>query len=384
MAKRRRRKKRRAGRAVFILEIFILFILIVGVAGLAFLNKKADNVAKDNTLNLDNVKINEKAVTSETLHGYTNIMIVGIDSRGAASSDSSQNSDVMMIASINNDTKEVKLVSIFRDTLLNTGQYKGQDLYTKANNAYALGGPERMLSMINTNLDLNISDYVTVDFSSVAEVIDLLGGIDITMTAEEVAHMNNYCKETSKATQKSYEEIEETEGTKHLNGVQAVSYARIRYTAGNDFKRAQRQRLVIHKIVEKVKASNLSTLNDIMDTVFPMVRTSFTKSQLIKMGTTLLDYSIAGSGGFPYDHLEVNGIPGRPKLDCVVPVTLANNVSQLHAFLFGEQDYQVSDTCRAYSDQIVSLTQYGDQSIEKAKAASENALPPIGSEADGL
>ncbi|HEY9573959.1 MAG TPA: LCP family protein [Lachnospiraceae bacterium] len=384
MAKRRYKKKRRAGRAIFILEIFVLFILIAGIAALAFINKKADNVSQDNTLNLDNVKINEKAVTSETLHGYTNIMIVGIDSRGAASSDGSQNSDVMMIASINNDTKEVRLVSIYRDTLLNTGEYKGKDLYTKANNAYALGGAERMLSMVNTNLDLDISEYVTVDFSSVAEVIDLLGGLDITMTADEVVHMNNYCQETSKVTGKDYVEIPEEDGTYHLNGVQAVSYARIRYTAGNDFKRAQRQRLVIYKIVEKAKTSDLAVLNDIMDTVFPMVTTSFTKSELIKMGTALLDYSIAGSQGFPYDHLEVNGLPGRENLDCVVPVTLANNVSQLHNFLFGEEGYQVSETCQSYSDEIVGLTQYGEQSIDRAKAASEDALPPTGSESDGL
>lgn len=378
--RRRRKKKKKAGVVIFVIELLVLLVLVGGIAVLAFVNKKADNVTQDDTLDLDNVEMNEVAVTSETLHGYENIMIVGVDTREGDLNYA--NSDVMIIGSINNDTKEVKLASIYRDTLLNTGEDEdGEDEYRKANYAYAAGSAERLLSMVNTNMDLDISDYVTVDFSAVAEVVDLLGGLDITLTEQECVHLNNYCKETSEVTGKDYEELDEEDGTYHLNGVQSVAYARIRYTAGNDFKRAQRQRLVIYKIVEKVKNSNWSTLNEIMDTVFPMIKTSYSKSELIKMGTSILSYNMSASTGFPFDHLEVQEVNGR-EMDCVVPVTLANNVAQLHEYLFGETDYQVSETCQQYSDEIADLTGYGSDSISEAAAAADAALPNIGSEAD--
>ena len=197
---------------------------------------------------------------------------MGVDSRDG-DLESGTNSDTMIIASINNDTKEVKLVSVYRDTYLRIGEdEEGNGIYNKANSAYAKYGPEGFMRMLNSNLDLNVTYVVTVDFQAVAEAVELLGGIDEELSEEEIIHLNNYCKETAEVTGMDYEPLEEVAGVHHLNGVQTVAYARIRYTVGDDFRRAARQREVIYKIVEKAKNADVGTLTKILDEVFPSIK----------------------------------------------------------------------------------------------------------------
>lgn len=386
MAKRRRRrKKKRISKILFCLEILVLLILLGGVFLYAHITDKFSLMA-DNDFKLENVGFNKSVADSESAKGYQLIALVGIDSREGSLERS--NSDTMMIACIDNETKEVRLISVYRDTLLRVGEdSEGNGKYRKANYAYAAGGAEQFLTMLNSNMDLMITDYVAVDFNAVAEVVDLLGGIEIDLTHDEIVHMNNYCVETSKVTGKDYEPIDEDEpGVYNLNGVQAVSYARIRYTAGNDFKRAARQRLVITKMVEKAKRCSLGTLNEIMDTVFPMVKTSFSKTDIVKLGSAILSYNIGETAGFPFSHymLDVEMWDLEDPLDCVAPITLESNVQELHAWLYGEENYVVSEELKAYSDRIVNLTGYGDEYIEKAHNAAEQALPDAGSEADNV
>lgn len=383
--KKRRRKKRRViSKVVFIFEILILLVLCAGLFLYAQISKKLD-VTQDKDFEISKVQINREVVEKNVSEGYQLVALVGLDNTEGKLVG---NSDTMLIACIDNKTKEVDLVSLYRDTYLRVGEDSdGNGLYYKANNAYAREGAEGLLTMLNSNLDLPISDYVTVGFDAVSEVVDQLGGIEIDLTHDEIVHMNSYCVSVSECTGKDYDPIDpDDEGTHLLNGVQAVSYARIRYTAGNDFKRTQRQRLVITKIVDKAKSANLSTLNDIMDIVFPMVKTSFTKTEIIKMASSLLSYKIGDTTGFPFTHYmlkTVEGYDGR-NLDCVVPITLESNVKELHAWLFGTEDYEVSDALKAYSDHIVDECGYGDDYIEKARAASQAALPDAGSEADNM
>ncbi|HJB87618.1 MAG TPA: LCP family protein, partial [Candidatus Dorea faecigallinarum] len=266
--KKRLKKRRRRRALVLILELLILAGLSVAAYAIFKLEKMDHTV-----LDID--------TSGWTQEGYTNIALFGTDSRGEGGEDGGPaRSDTIIVASLNNETKEVKLVSVYRDTML--GQ-EGQH-YDKANVAYAQGGPEEAVNMLNRNLDLDIQDYVSVNFLALADVVDLLGGLDIEMTDEEVVHMNNYCVETSEVTGKSYERIEpEVAGTYHLNGVQSVSYARIRYTAGGDFTRTERQRLVISKIVEKVQDAGIVKMNEIIDTVLPEVSTSLSGTEILKM-----------------------------------------------------------------------------------------------------
>ena len=327
--------------------------LAVAVIGMVILASKM-NKLKSVKLNTDKLNISDEVQHEE---GYTNVALFGLDSRENDLGKGNR-SDTIMIASLNNDTKEVKLVSIYRDTLLELDDGS----YNKANAAYAFGGPEGAVSLINRNLDMNIEKYVTVNFNALVDVIDAVGGLDLELTHDEVVHMNNYCVETSKVTGKSYEKIEpEVEGTYHLNGVQAVSYSRIRYTAGGDFKRAERQRLVLQKIADKVQNMSVGTVNKIIDSVFPQISTNFTLAEMIGYAKNLTKYKLGDSIGFPADNTtdmlnEVGSV--------VIPDTLSSNVMEVHKFLFGNDGYTVSSTITSVENGIA------EKSSDKAKSGS--------------
>ena len=327
--------------------------LAVAVIGMVILASKM-NKLKSVKLNTDKLNISDEVQHEE---GYTNVALFGLDSRENDLGKGNR-SDTIMIASLNNDTKEVKLVSIYRDTLLELDDGS----YNKANAAYAFGGPEGAVSLINRNLDMNIEKYVTVNFNALVDVIDAVGGLDLELTHDEVMHMNNYCVETSKVTGKSYEKIEpEVEGTYHLNGVQAVSYSRIRYTAGGDFKRAERQRLVLEKIADKVQNMSVGTVNKIIDSVFPQISTNFTLAEMIGYAKNLTKYKLGDSIGFPADNTtdmlnEVGSV--------VIPDTLSSNVMEVHKFLFGNDGYTVSSTITSVENGIA------EKSSDKAKSGS--------------
>lgn len=362
------RRKRRRRRIVFALEIIILLVLIAGLVVFAKMGKM--DFAE---LDFSNIGINEGILNNETMHGYTTIACVGLDLDSNGGTLARGNSDTMIIASINNDTKKVRLVSIYRDTYLRVGEdEQGNGQYGKANSAYQLGGAEQMLSMMNTNLDLNVQDFVTVDFNAVATVAELLGGVDMELKAEEVVHLNNYCVETSEATGMSYEKLEEVDGVHHLNGVQTVAYARIRYTSGNDFRRAARQRAVIYALVAKAKNADLATLNAIVDEVFPMVRTSLTKTEIIKMGMAMISYDIEEQTGFPFDHLYGENVKNAlDGCDAVLPVTLESNVVKLHDFLYDVENYEPSEAVKSYSQRIIDKSGYGlDSQLEHSEDGS--------------
>lgn len=375
-------KRRRRRRIIFGVELVVLVIMGTGLFVFAYLNSKMNKIQTED-LDYSNVGVNSTVLKGEEegMSGTEMIALVGIDSRDN-SLEAGNNSDTMIIACIDHDNKTIKLVSLYRDTWLNVFTRDKENKYTKCNAAYAIGGPEHMLTMMNKNLDLNITEYATVNFKVLAETIDLLGGLDIDLTREEIVHINNYNKETSKVAGVDYVELElpdrsELDGdqteTFHLNGTQAVSYARIRYTAGNDFRRAARQRYVIEKIMESAKSADLSTLNNIMDTVFPMVKTSLTKQEILKMGMTLLTYNIGEQTGFPFDHLEGENVTkAMDGNDCVLPVTLETNVVKLHQFLFPDDtSYTPSPEVQEYSDHIIRQSGYGEDSIPSYSETGE-------------
>lgn len=295
----------------------------------------ASKMTKIETTELDTDKLNMAETSEEQETGYLNVALFGLDSREGDLGKGNR-SDTMMIASLNKATGEVKLVSVYRDTLLKLDDGS----YNKANAAYAFGGPEGAISMINRSMDMDISKYVAVNFNALVDVIDALGGLDITLTDAEVVHMNNYCVETSKVTGADYTKIEpEVAGTYHLNGVQAVSYSRIRYTGGGDFERTSRQRHVLELIAEKAQSASFSTLNKIIDKVFPQVSTNFTITEMIAYAKDIAKYKLGDSMGFPdnnsFDMLDVVG-------SVVIPETLTSNVEDVHKFLFGDDGYTIS------------------------------------------
>ena len=337
--KKRRRRKRRKRIAVLFVEVVILAVLCVVAYGIFKLDKLDMNV-----LNLDNLE------AYRDTGPYTNIALFGLDSRNGELEGGVQ-SDCIMIASINNETHDVRIVSVYRDTLLQ----QADGTYEKANSAYNIGGPEDAISLLNRNFDLDIQNYVSVNFSALVDVIDALGGIEMDMTAEEAFYSNGYAFETAQVVGQEMIPIEEKAGTQLLDGVHAVGYARIRYTEGNDFKRTKRQRVVLQKVAEKAKKANVLTLNEIVNKVFPQISTNLTIKDMLGFAAHILDYNIVDTYGFPYAVTTDESVRNHEG-SYVIPIDFVGNVTQLHENLFGETSYQPSEKVQQIHDDIIYLS----------------------------
>lgn len=334
----RPKQKKKKKRHIF--RNFVILLLLVTGAVVAFLYSK---LGKMHHVDLGTLQKNDlTAESKKVMQGYTNVALFGVDNRSNGNFDSG-NSDTIIIASIDNASNDIKMVSLYRDSYLNIGE----DEFTKCNAAYQKGGPKAALDMINTNLDLDINYYVAVDWNALVETIDLLGGIDIELTAEEAHLTEGYIDEIAGQTGVSSEYP--GEGMQHLNGVQATAYARIRYTKGWDFKRTERQRLVLGKILEKAKSAGPVTLNNVIDKVLPDISTNLTSTKMLSLATGIASYNIADTTGFPFEKHST----GKELNYIVIPINLDNNVRELHQYLYGEENFQVSGQVQANSDRII-------------------------------
>lgn len=342
---KKRRKKKKKSRKLLLFAFEVLFLGVLLVAAYFFqLMNRVDYKEMDETEAGINDDLDKN--TLETLEGYTNIAIFGLDNR-QKNTYNNGNSDVVMIASINNETKDVKLISVYRDTYLSIGNGK----YSKCNSAYANGGATQAVQMLNSNLDLDIKEYVSVDWAAVVEVIDALGGLDLKITQGEMNQINQYKKDVDKVTGLVTPNLTQY-GRVHLDGTQATTYARIRKLAGDDYKRASRQRIVMQAILEKAKKADIGTLTQICNTVVDHIQTSMSTSQILSMATSVTKYNITSTTGFPFDLTTKNLSSG----DTVIPIDLANNVKQLHAYMFDGTDYVPSQTVQTISDTITTRT----------------------------
>ncbi len=312
-----------------------------------FVYSKLNKVDSTGEIGKEDVNIELDSETAEVLEGYTNIALFGLDNRDTGRYDGG-NSDCIMIASINNDTKKVKLISVYRDTFLNVKE----ETYNKINSAYSYGGPKGAIAALNRNLNLDIVNYVAVDFGALVEAIDLLDGIELTLTDQEVQIMNdNYIDEINQVTGKSSGRLSGG-GTYRVDGVQALAYCRIRYTAGDDFKRTERQRLVLTKMIEKAKGSSIATVGSMINSMIDEISTSYTSKGLLELASSVMDYELEDTHGWPFELCTGNyGSKGS----LVVPTDLETNVKELHEYLFDEKN-NVSSTVSGISDYIVNYT----------------------------
>ena len=317
-------------------------ILALGITGVAYAASKLNKLDTEE-IPAEDIVVNKQA--EEAGEGYTNVALFGIDSR-SGELEIGTRSDCIIVASLNNKTKEIRMISVYRDTILDIKDGQLQ----KCNAAYSFGGPTQAINMLNKNLDLDIQDYATVDFAAIANAIDLLGGIEIDLKPEEIAPLNKFVKETARVAGKKAHTVSEA-GLQQLDGVQATTYARIRSTAGGDFTRTERQRLVIEKIAEKAQQSDLATINKIIDELFPTIKTSFTATEILSYAKDFMKYKIGESSGFPFDKTTAT-ISGLGSI--VIPVDLDTNVQELHKFLYDKEGYQPSSEVQAISGAIVS------------------------------
>ena len=322
----------------------IIFVLVAGVSGYFWAKHKWD---KMDYVDLSSSDIEVNPGVNESLKGYRNIVLLGLDAR-EDNFGTGNRSDCIMIISLNQETKNVKIASVYRDTYLNIDGH-GLDIVT---HAYSYGGPKLALSTLNKNLDLNITEFVAVNFDTVHTVVDSVGGVDINIEQSELKYINNYITAADKQFGTSTQKVTTT-GKQTLNGVQALAYSRIRYTEGGDYKRTERMRDVLIAVFEKAKTMSVSDLNSLSDTILPHVSTNININEAIGMLPQLTNINVNESIGWPY---EVKGIT----LDrwYGVPVTLEENVSKLHKDLFNETDYNPSDTVKNISTSIINKTGY--------------------------
>ena len=354
----RSRRKKKKGKGIAKLVLFlteIVVILLLVVVGIHGYQRKVSAKIDRQEIKVEELEINElDAETVEILEGYTTIALFGIDNHEA--SNFTGRTDTIIVAAIDNDSKRLKLCSVYRDTLLN--QTDGS--YNKANAAYQAGGAKQAVAMLNSNLDLDIKNFVTVDFNAMVDIVDLLGGIELTIDSNEAAAMNgqltveghqseNYIATLMETTGKNSSAV--SAGTFLADGIQAVAYCRVRYTAGDDYKRAERQRTVISKIIEKAKKMDFSQVRSVISAVVSEMSTSFSDAELLDFASKMMDYELVEDVGFPFfKNTKTVSVAG----DCVIPCDLQENVDYLHTLLYNDKTYTPTAAVRKISADIIS------------------------------
>lgn len=311
------------------------------------INEGAEEAAGNGGAAAEDIAVSDKKTEKK---GYMNIALFGVDAQTEKQLYKGSRSDSIMVASINMDTGDIKLVSVYRDTYLNLGT----DKYEKCNAAYSYGGAQQAVKMLNTNLDLAMTDFVAVGYEGLSKLINCLGGIYIDVDSEELKHINNYQIGIAEVLKCDYNKVTTT-GYQLLDGLQATAYCRIRYTKGDDFMRASRQREVIKAIEEQAKKASLTQLLDAYNEVAGCVYTSIDSDTILELIGNIANYKIVDEDGFPQSTLRWTGDIGDPG-NCIVPVSLEDNVVWLHKFLFDDENYTVTESVREYSQKITNDT----------------------------
>lgn len=352
MTAKEREAKKKKKIAIFAVEIIVILAMIAILY--VVMTKTNDEGPKLAVLESENLEIPKEVIEQKeeggAMHGYMNIALFGVDAENDADLLKGSRSDSIMIASINMDSGDIKLVSVYRDTYLNVGT----DTYIKCNHAYSYGGAEQAVKMLNMNLDMDITNFVTVGYQGLTDVIDGLGGIYIDVDEEELKHINNYQIDIADVLKTDYVPITEP-GYQLLDGIQASAYCRIRYTAGDDFKRASRHREVLMAIEEQAKKADLATLTAAFNEAIDDIYTSLDQDTILDLIGNITKYQIVDQGGFPEESMRTVANIGA-KGSSVIPMDLEANVVWLHQFLFDDAEYTVSDSVREYGEQIKADT----------------------------
>lgn len=351
--------------AVTGIVLFVVFLILT--IGYVSANKSY----KYNQMDIRPIKNSDLVVNEgvkEQTKGYTTIALYGVDSRDS-NLNTGTNSDAIILLSINKDTKEVKMVSVYRDTLLQI-QSDSQTTH-KVNYAYQLGGALMSINTLNANLDLAISDYITVDFNAMADIINTLGGVEVTVTEDEVNNLNKNLAEQIGISGKYSEGVHEA-GTKVLNGQQAVSYSRIRSTGKGDITRTMRQRTVLLGLVNKMINADSKMISNLIDVSFSCISTSLTKDEVTSLAKDIADYKITGNIGFPFSYTPMS-LDGKGSV--IVAADLNANVTALHEYLYGTSGYTPSTSASSISTEVSSETGVAaTEAIDIDKVSGETAV----------
>lgn len=366
------RKKLNISTKVWAIAFFVLlamFILICVIyvknyARMKYNEMDINEISEDQLLTNTGVK--------DATSGYRTIALYGVDSR-EQNLGSGTNSDSIIIASINEGTQEIKLVSVYRDTLMEIAS-GSMDVSQKVNYAYQVGGPVTAINTLNTNLDLNITDYVAVDFNAMASIIDAVGGVDVNILDDEVNNFNKNLAEQISLSGAYSSGITEA-GQYTLDGQQAVAYSRIRSTGKGDITRTERQRIVLMKVIDKLLKADAGSLDSFVDVSFKCISTSLNKDDIHNLVKSVAKYKVVDTAGFPFAY-ETADL--TDKGNCIVAADMAANVQALHEYLYGTKNYRVSSEAAAINS---SLAEESGVQAQKVIVSTEN--PGNGIKDDG-
>lgn len=292
-SRNRKRKKKSLGFKIFITIISIILVIILTGVGVFYATlNKMDNVE----INKDNLAVTpkEELEVYDNYKKIKNIALFGIDSE-----DGVGRSDSTMVATIDPVHDKLKITSIMRDSYVNIDGYG----YDKLNHAYAFGGPEFSIKTINQTFGLNIEDFVAVDFASLPKVIDILGGIELDITYDELQYINGYIDDIN-SKDGTYSPHISYAGPQHVDGVQALAYSRIRYTSGGDYERTRRHRTVLEQLFNKALTLSPAQYPTIINQLLPYVKTNLGATDILSLATKV---ATMGGGTLEQDRFPRDG-----------------------------------------------------------------------------
>lgn len=375
LERKRRSSKRKSSIRRIVLMVLVELITLVAIFCSGFVIRYM-NMTQDVAFDVQKVKNPNLDITKQKqMEGYWTVAVFGVDARDGNLGKGTL-ADVQIIVNVDMGTGDIKMASVYRDSYLNTGKR-----YAKINEAYSIGGPEGAVAALNKNLDLDIENYATFNWKAVSDTINMLGGVEADVSKAEFREMNAYITETAieaGITKNPAAHYLKGPGQQHLDGLQAVAYARLRH-ADTDFKRTERQRAIIEQLLAKAKKADLGTLTELINIVLPQISFNMDAGDILQLAKGISRYNIAGSTGFPTDlKTQMMGKKG----DCVIPTTLASNVTALHKFLFNDEDYNPSSAVWTYSQRIAEDSGNYKSSAEASEAERKAAAEKESREAE--
>ena len=313
---------------VWILAI-VLVIILGAVGGVYFYGNHLFNKMEKVEIDKNNIGITEEV--EEKLSQYSNsiinIALFGVDAveGGAGRSDS------IMIATLDTVNKKLKLTSIMRDSYVAIDGH-GND---KINHAYAFGGPQLAIKTLNENFDLNIEDFASVNFETLPKIIDKIGGIELDIDEDELKYINSYIANLNSINGTNEPSIASA-GLQHVSGTQALAFCRIRYTSGGDYKRTERHREVLTKILEKIETLPATSYPSLLSDILPMVNTSLDYSEILELGTEVLKL---GDSKMELERFPLDDYCEGKMINEIYYLTFdkETTVNQLHNYIFEDK-----------------------------------------------
>lgn len=318
---------------IIIWLIIILIIAASGTAGYICYNMSKIKHVNISKTNKDlGIKSSVAVSAAQSDNKVVNIALYGVDS--GREKYSSENSDCIMIMSIDEVNKKIKLSSVMRDSYVEIEGH-GKD---KINYAYASGGPQLAIKTLNQNFDLDIKDFVTVDFFGLEKIVNELGGIDVNVKQAEIEEVNKFMYEVADIEKEKGTPITKS-GIQTLNGLQATSYARIRHVGDGDFERTERQKTVLTALITKIQNQGAAKYPSVLTEIFPFIKTSMTNTQILSLTTEVVSKGITTVDWYRF---PLDGYCNQAVINGVWYLTIDIDATkeQMHKFIYEDEKVQ--------------------------------------------